>query len=458
MGLVSEGQDMRVGVKGASNQNVPGLDGDSWVIFDNFQLVWIGYEASVIQPLLEEQVAKFSDMKDLAESTDVENAKYMSKTAFETIEAKLLAAQNAIDAADGQAMFTVLGELLALDAEIAASVAKFGTLVTANQNLADAIGEYSDATDAAIENATTLNANIAALLPAHSIEDADVDAKIAEITAAIAALRVPKADPDASDENPQDMTVALANPTYDEDNEGWSGTAAARNGDAGNAELFNKSYNYYQELRGLAPGTYQIKVQGFYRHGEVAEDYMSVENPLASKAFVYGMIINGEDSVYSTKPLIRLAAECTDWSDEKDLEGYAVCATDTIIDTDYDPADTTVIYKHVVNTQTAAGSVFDEGQYAENTVIVKVPENGYLRLGLIKNDEMKNDWTCFDNWELWYFGKNSAKDADADELATGISNLNKVELNGTIYNLNGQKVEKAHKGLFIINGKKVVVK
>ena len=31
-------------------------------------------------------------------------------------------------------------------------------------------------------------------------------------------------------------------------------------------------------------------------------------------------------------------------------------------------------------------------------------------------------------------------------------------LNGTIYNLNGQKMQKAQKGLYIINGKKVVVK
>ena len=31
-------------------------------------------------------------------------------------------------------------------------------------------------------------------------------------------------------------------------------------------------------------------------------------------------------------------------------------------------------------------------------------------------------------------------------------------MNNAIYNLNGQKVNKAQKGLFIINGKKVVIK
>ena len=44
-----------------------------------------------------------------------------------------------------------------------------------------------------------------------------------------------------------------------------------------------------------------------------------------------------------------------------------------------------------------------------------------------------------------------------NETATGIHNLNAEKTAGKgIYNLNGQKVTKAQKGLFIIGGKKVV--
>ena len=50
-------------------------------------------------------------------------------------------------------------------------------------------------------------------------------------------------------------------------------------------------------------------------------------------------------------------------------------------------------------------------------------------------------------------------DAEIDTTATAITAVkNNNLLNGTIYNLNGQKMEKAQKGLYIINGKKVVVK
>ena len=51
-------------------------------------------------------------------------------------------------------------------------------------------------------------------------------------------------------------------------------------------------------------------------------------------------------------------------------------------------------------------------------------------------------------------------DAEQDEATlTAISTLKSNDrLNGTIYNLNGQKMNKAQRGLYIINGKKVVVK
>jgi hypothetical protein len=45
-----------------------------------------------------------------------------------------------------------------------------------------------------------------------------------------------------------------------------------------------------------------------------------------------------------------------------------------------------------------------------------------------------------------------------DEIATGISNMNANTQKGQVYNLNGQQVMKAQKGLYIINGKKVVLK
>ena len=49
--------------------------------------------------------------------------------------------------------------------------------------------------------------------------------------------------------------------------------------------------------------------------------------------------------------------------------------------------------------------------------------------------------------------------AEQQAIVTGISLVENATVNnGVIYNLNGQKVQNAQKGLYIINGKKVVVK
>ena len=50
-------------------------------------------------------------------------------------------------------------------------------------------------------------------------------------------------------------------------------------------------------------------------------------------------------------------------------------------------------------------------------------------------------------------------DAEQDEeVLTSISTVKSNIKNDVIYNLNGQKVNKTSKGLYIINGKKVVIK
>ena len=87
-----------------------------------------------------------------------------------------------------------------------------------------------------------------------------------------------------------------------------------------------------------------------------------------------------------------------------------------------------------------------------NEVKVHLNAGETLTLGLFKDTHIDNDWTIFNNFELYYLGNGEAPDA-----------INAVEVNGekasaAIYNLAGQRVAKAVKGLYIMDGKKVVVK
>ena len=82
------------------------------------------------------------------------------------------------------------------------------------------------------------------------------------------------------------------------------------------------------------------------------------------------------------------------------------------------------------------------------TISGKVGADGTLKIQFKVAADNNISWLSFKNVKFVY-----------NPAATGINDLKQTNvLEGTIYNLNGQKVNKAQKGLFIINGKKVVVK
>lgn len=482
MGLVTEGQDMRIGVKGSSNQL-----GDSWVIFDNFKLTYVGYEASIIKPVLEEEIAKYTEKLSTP----------MGKTAYTQLTAKLEVANASLQATGddaGKEMFDALAGLFKVDSLVTASINKFGTLVDAKNRLSEAIGQYENtAGDEALNNARTLEGEIDAVLPAHTKEDADVDAYIVRINEAIAALRVDvKGLEGATDDDSRDATSAINNADYNETDAGWSGTPYARNANFGNAEIFSKTYDYYQDLVGLPAGTYKLSVQAFYRYGLAVNDYDKLNTESTSKAFLYGAVTSeNNDTVYFAKAITRLADEASDWTDTlpEEMAGYTYCATDStnaekmeepvfdentgepVIDETTGEQKVTVtwegvLYKYVANNMEIASEEFLNEKYMNNDVIVKVPANGRLRIGLYKYADIKDDWTLFDNWTLTYYGNASEKVADQVNLKeVGVENVaaQPTVLRTEMFTLDGRRANSIQKGIMIVkttmsNGNIVVKK
>ena len=459
-GLVAkEGDAMRIGVKGTS----AGLDGedDNWVIFDNFKLTWKGYQASVIKPVLEEQIAKSKET----------TSKAMDKDLFAELNAAIAAAEASLAEGEGKKMFNCLSDLYEIDAKVTASAAVFAKLVAANENLAKEIEVATLAgRTSALAEATALNEQLTAGIEGHTIAEADVEAKINEINGLISRLRMPNQDKidAASDENPVDMTSLIQNPTFDESANGWSGTTAAWGGDKGAlAELFNQNYNFYQEFAGMPAGTYQVSVQAFYRSGAAVNDYNTLDSLNTTHAFLYGAAIQGTDTLMNAKPLQRLGAivnfegyEFKSISDET-VTDYAVVVTDTI---DKGTDAESYLRTFVPNMMNTANDAFLNGWFSDNVVTVKLAEGETLRIGLLKTTLLANDWTIFDNWKLTYFGKNSTKEATGDNV-TAIRTLDgegetvKVEF----FTLDGRRAGAAQKGLIIVkqtldNGSVIVKK
>ena len=432
-GLIREGEDLRIGITGK-------LGGSQWAIWDNFKLVYEGFDATTIKPILEESVAGINDSKP------------MGKSVFKKVTDVKAAAAKAIENEDGQAMFAALSEIFDLNETIAESVELFQTLAQAREDLLSEMGN--------LDEATALADEIDKAIANHTIDNEDVATYMNKIAALKTKANLPADFASATDDAPVDVTAVIVNPTYENnDNEGWSGTAAGF--DAGyltTAEIFNTAnIDYYQEIIGLPAGTYEVGVQAFYRAGNAADEYLRKDSTEYNKlAFLYGSVIAGNDTTTSAKPLDRLV-KCIELDTyeyknyevaEQALENYAVVKADTL---DKEAPLYSVTY--LPNRMATATDMFAYSPDAFQTrVIVKVADGDKLRIGLRKPGTLANDWMFFDEWKLTYFGANSAKEADGDAIANGITEaaaaagIAKVEF----FSLGGAQISKPAKGVTIV--------
>lgn len=237
----------------------------------------------------------------------------------------------------------------------------------------------------------------------------------------------------ASPENPADLSGMIVNATFDVvgDFTGWQGTAFGAGGETSTcAEMYNKTFDAYQDIKGLPGGAYIIKVDGFYRRGEIAiENEIETINP-DSALNVSFYAITPNDTVSTIIQSISMGA---------------VVAENA-------PGTNTVEANNglVPNSMASAVAWIEAGYYGGHELAVNINEGEPLRIGVKKAQGFTNDWALFDNFQLLYLGP----DTDATSIAT-IENRPAVK---AIYNLMGQRIAAPKRGVNIINGVKVIIK
>jgi hypothetical protein len=228
--------------------------------------------------------------------------------------------------------------------------------------------------------------------------------------------------------------------------DGWSGTEAAVSNHE--AEVFNKLFDYYQDIENLAAGTYQLSIQGFYRAGDATPAYKDwLENPDANKnVFLYATTTDGTSSA----PLILLTAEAVTLG-----AGEAVPANWVSVkaDSTFQENDTIITHTIVPNTMATAEDAFlkedNNYNYTGCKVNVKVGEDGKLRIGVKKEVGITNDWALWTNWQLWYHGTNSALVVDGDP--SGVNEITGGEVVKTeFFGVNGAQTSQPGKGVAIM--------
>lgn len=221
---------------------------------------------------------------------------------------------------------------------------------------------------------------------------------------------------DATETNPVDATFLLQNPNFNRNDQRVSAWEFAPMGDAesnpsfwnnhnfngGNevnncAESFHAAFTAKQTVSGAPAGIYKMTAQGFFRQDDSAEEDAPV------------FFANGVNKEVPAKT-----------GDEGSMA--------------------------------AASESFTNGLYTIEPIEFEVTEEGddagKIYVGITTS--AVHQWVIFDNFQLKYYGKK--------DITDGISTIETEALKGNVYNLQGQKVTKVQKGLYIVNGRKMIQK
>ncbi|MBR2233752.1 MAG: hypothetical protein IJ892_01655 [Prevotella sp.] len=420
--IAKDGDTFRIGVKMDADQ-------DWWCIWDNFKLIYHEPTAEIVQPVLEEELAK------------IDLSKPMGKDVYELAETLKAAALEAIASGDGQEMFKALSDLYDLNDAINTSVALFVRLQKAVENLWDYISASDN--ESAIADGKALYIEITDGIDNHAITDAEAEAYIDKIATMKTTLALPSEVANATDSNPVNVTAVIQTPTFDKDYvnsiDGWI-TAGYNFGNddtqkgALALEFYNKTFDIHQDIVGLPEGTYEVGVKAFSRNGGTAEDFNTyAENPNFSLAFLYA--ING-DSAVSSVPVAPLSKGAT--SEDPAISGQ----------TSYTPAGSETTY-YFPNDMVSAVAFFDmEGSGYDNKVVVKVLADGKLTIGMKKTETLPYCWVLLDSWSLTYYGNNSKLEPNGD--ASGIEEAVKGQnVRVEYFTLDGRKANGTEKGVVI---------
>ena len=437
--ILNDGDELRIGVKGSEG-------GSDWAIWDNFKLVYEGYAADVVKPVLEESIAAAKENLKLNFAKDLK----------ETLTNAIAEGEKAAAGTDGDAMFQALSAIMNISVD--ASVEKYKTLQTRNEDLAAATAAATLCELSTIADAQALNAEITDGLDTGAYSDSDIDAKTAEIAAMIKRLGIPAGMNNATDADPMDVSTIIINNSYDNgNNTGWT-LNATPGFSSGLIEVYNANFDEYQELEFLPAGTYEVTVQGFYRFGDgVRDDSTYVQNPEANNNLLLYVTV-GEETITQTMPRLAKDGKELHTSYLKSDDGKSFVAGDDIensgdrwqwmwLGTPEADADSTYATGYrLANGMVPVASRFEAGKFGGTSIIFKVGEDGKARIGLKKEIQENANWCIWDNWKLTYYGPASTKEPTVSGIANAAAAAAKTEFFG----LNGARVARPGKGVTIV--------
>lgn len=157
--------------------------------------------------------------------------------------------------------------------------------------------------------------------------------------------------------------------------------------------------DFSQTLTGIPNGTYELSVQGFYRDGpetQIGNKYLAGEEVIRASYFANDV----------THPFMSI---CNSGVTEEDLQSYAVPQGGVYIPGNSVPG----------NALDRASNCFFKGGYWNEPIKVVVSD-GTLKIGVVKDGHVNDDWTVFDSFRLTYLGNEINLDEVKANLTTAL--------------------------------------
>lgn len=249
----------------------------------------------------------------------------------------------------------------------------------------------------------------------------------------------------ASIDNPVDATVLIKSPGFNQrekaDVEWVFSHASIWEYGANHNDFAAESYNtescdINQMVTGMPQGVYVLSAQGFYRNG--AHDKQPNLEPLQNAILYAGM----DYDVYLPNIMECNFMAPGEGNNAVSEEGETYQYPDGIVQ---------------------ATNFFRSGLYRTHITLLKDDDLDFP-IGMAKDEQgEEGDWAVIDNFRLTYYGNNTTIDEVEEKVTTGVNAVRELPAvrvaDNTIYNMQGIRVTNVSKpGLYIINGKKVVVK
>lgn len=375
---VKEGEDLTIGFK---------LDKctANWVFVDNFQIEYCGpsFKAMTladVQKASAELEAQMGGMEVCPTYIDKAN--------------ELIAAVGEMTTDTDEAEINAMKQQLA---DIAAKINKNSALYAELKELDATIGEFfsDDPVGPEVDELDDLyndcgyevNESVSDLLSSYSLNNEQLTQYMADLKVKLEAAQ------NASIKPGDDITRKIVNPSFDNGKEGWNVENVTGNSTFGgkynNCEVYQGTFDFYQDITNLPDGVYELSVLAFQRVAENGVASKAHDNKTEDiTAFIYA---NDLETPF-TSPYTYGMKEASggDPADYKyNLNGEEV---------------------YIPNSMQGMAAAITENPNAYTVTVPMLVEGGTLRIGVREKRRPSNvngswgDWAIWDNFKLKYVG------------------------------------------------------